>query len=135
MKHLFLNKELSQLAKEKGFDEPSVLVLYNPPKKERGGYEIKGKYTKRTYKDYYKNPCRDNIERIHLVTQSLLQRWLREVHNIHIEVKLATTLPNFKCRIWIKPEEGKNCSNIITEIYNSYEEALEAGLKEALKLI
>jgi len=61
-------------------------------------------------------------------TQSLLQKWLRENHNIHIV---------------ISPTMGA----IIVELLNpaltwgsippqkSYEEALEAGLIEALKLI
>lgn len=72
-------------------------------------------------------------------TQSLLQKWLREVHNIIIEVMFDE-----------KAEDGfpwllsiyHNREEIITETHSlfgtywdNYEEALEVGLQEALKLI
>lgn len=89
--------------------------------------------------DYYLRP-----------TQSLLQKWLREKHKIHI---------------WVEPQRGNNPSYMLSIYnsnnneeyfmadygflegseqyedsadymwYNSYEEALEIGLQEALKLI
>lgn len=77
-----------------------------------------------------------------LPTQSLLQKWLREKHNIHIEVSYCFTNDKYMVivhskinqRIEIeldllskKPEEYLK--------YKSYEQALEIGLYEALKLI
>lgn len=81
-------------------------------------------------------------------TQSLLQRWLREVHNCHVEI------------IWYSPENGsyvtKENIKYYVEInyygkdfnlplgeeadykeynFDTYEKALEKGLQEALKLI
>jgi hypothetical protein len=62
-------------------------------------------------------------------TQSLLQKWLREVHKI---------------LLWVEPlaidkwEFGINYPNGgfgDAKEYNTYEEALEIGLQEALKLI
>lgn len=66
-------------------------------------------------------------------TQSLLQRWLREEHNIHF---------------WVYPKKvkkGQVCFDFIfidaenpfvpTHFYKTYEEALEEGLKEALIII
>ena len=62
-------------------------------------------------------------------TQSLLQKWLREVHEI---------------LLWVEPitidrwEFGINYPNGgfgDAKEYNTYEEALEIGLQEALKLI
>lgn len=59
-------------------------------------------------------------------TQSLLQKWLREVHSLKL------------CISWIESD------NYLFEInhkedavsgYAAYEEALEAGLKESLKLL
>lgn len=73
-------------------------------------------------------------------TQSLLQKWIREVHNIHIEVQLDQTIhmkyalkiiycdkEDETSYIEIKPDEWY--------LYYKFEEALEIGLKTALKFI
>lgn len=67
-------------------------------------------------------------------TQSLLQRWLRETHEIHVEViskkyktKVATCIPRtFKYII--------NGTYSLT-VYNTYEDALDEGLLQGLQLI
>jgi len=70
-----------------------------------------------------------------------LQKWLREVHNIHIEVYLARDIRNeYHIHIAGEDELSNNSQNLIekyldTNIYDSYEEALELGLKNGLKLI
>lgn len=63
-------------------------------------------------------------------TQSLLQKWLREVHNIHINMKSYDIIINNKSESFyiVHVQHFK-------EEYKSYEEALEIGLQEALKLI
>ena len=60
-----------------------------------------------------------------------IQKWLREKHNVHIQI-----LPyNHKYLISIL-KYGQNGSNPnFDEEYNTYEEALEIGLQEALELI
>lgn len=64
----------------------------------------------------------------HAPTQSLLQRWLREVHEIDVNV-----LPYNKNKkyyeVWVEK------SNITWSNFSTYEEALEVGLYESLKLI
>lgn len=78
-----------------------------------------------TYKDI-KTPIQ-----IFAPTQSLLQKWIREVHNIHITI---TSISQESWQYHItKPGDslGKNYNE---DFYN-YEEALEEGLYEALKLI
>ena len=65
-------------------------------------------------------------------TQSLLQKWLREEHNIHIEISreyIKGKIIGYDCII--DYEEGI----IDLETKSIYEEALEQGLLEALKLI
>ena len=67
--------------------------------------------------------------------QSVAQKWLRETKNLHIEIPYMygnywiyniLTIPNHDLvGLYNRP--------IIH--YNTYEEALEAGLQEALKLI
>lgn len=63
-------------------------------------------------------------------TQSLVQKWLREVHNVHIGLDydihgwmfFITYIPN--------PSGEVNWSN---DNYNTYEEALEMGFKIAFR--
>ena len=62
-------------------------------------------------------------------TQSLLQKWLREKHDIEIYVRSSVDLYNKKYWTTFLPNgclENKN---------NTYEEALEFGLQKGLKLI
>lgn len=72
---------------------------------------------------------------IEFPTQSVAQKWLRETKNLHIEISYMyenywtydiLTIPRHDLI-------GLSDRSIIR--YNTYEEALEAGLQEALKLI
>lgn len=71
-------------------------------------------------------------------TQSLLQKWLREIHNIFIEVKLdQTSAPKFVVEIYQYSYFG-NYNKVNQKdwsLYRTYEEALEKGLMEGLNLI
>lgn len=59
-------------------------------------------------------------------TQSLLQRWLREVHELNVYC-----IPyQFDEKKWMN-----NIASHFKPFIGSYEDALELGLKEALKLI
>jgi hypothetical protein len=74
--------------------------------------------------------------------QSLLQRWLREVHNCIVEVTFEK-LEDLNKLDWIctvdyyKPDFSNltDEADYISDYYDTYEQALEAGLYEALKLI
>jgi hypothetical protein len=61
-------------------------------------------------------------------TQSLLQKWIREVHNIHIMVSPSMGIVLTKVK-----DSSKTFGSISPQ--NTYEEALEVGLQEALTLI
>lgn len=66
-------------------------------------------------------------------TQSLLQKWLREVHNIHVWLIPAS---DTTYRAWYSNKlELDLIKTNHTESFLVYEEALETGLQEALKLI
>ena len=75
--------------------------------------------------------------------QSLLARWLREKHGLFIEVMtdfMILSIENEPTRYYPlfshKIVNLKDSSSTkVSKNYSSYEEALEAGLKEALKLI
>lgn len=70
--------------------------------------------------------------------QSVAQKWLRETQNIHI------CIYNCACGYGYEISKADNGTHIASSAYkgtndgeewDSYEEALEAGLQEALKLI
>ena len=77
------------------------------------------------------------LETFSAPTQSLLQRWLREKHDIHFEIKPIFDVNEIRpYHISIsKNLSGKNFKYKIIGTRETYEEALEAGLQEALKLI
>ena len=72
-------------------------------------------------------------------TQSLLQRWLREIHKIHISVepKWIISLRGIAYYFIVKVHTGKFQDIKYQSIrkYKTHEESLEVGLFEALKLI
>lgn len=82
-------------------------------------------------------------------TQTFLQKWLREVHNIHIEIRTFGEKDIYPIFIYeiisltdylsALKNELSNISlsyeDILTKSYKTYELALEAALQEALKLI
>lgn len=78
-------------------------------------------------------------------TQSLLQKWLREIHKIHIEIDFydnARTY-HFEYRVITSKNRDYNDLDMIDSAkrhynakkFNTYEKALEQGLYQALKLI
>jgi hypothetical protein len=78
--------------------------------------------------------------------QSVLQKWLRDKHNLHIEVKVQDYVedPSYYWSIFGKYKDGLliRClansgegNNKLETFFKSYENALEAALKEALNRI
>ena len=66
-------------------------------------------------------------------TQSLLQKWLREVHEISIKIDDYYT--NSRVRFDYNVCELGSQEDNPVGIFETYEEALDAGLYQALKLI
>ena len=116
MKEELISFETAKLAKEVGFD--CVTNKYYTPNSGKLVYGIR--------------PVVVNI-RIKAPTQSLLQRWLREKHKIHITIHYHKS-GTYSTHI---ADEADNCmsTELFGEVFNTYEAALEAGLLEALKLI
>lgn len=74
-------------------------------------------------------------EYLFILTNAIIQKWLREEHNLHISIYPIKSH-------WEKDVRDCNMSNDFHASprqayseYNNYEEALEHGLLEALKLI
>jgi len=109
MKEQLIQFETAKLAKEKGFDWEWG-ILYNRL---------------------------DNYLFIDLPTQSLLQKWLREKHKIFIELGLVDSLNDYWVRVDVSTLSSLETiwRNDPNNHLETYEQALEAGLIEGLKLI
>ena len=155
MKEELITFETAKLAKEKGFNEycENAFDVYNNKNiseniKDETAIEFFDGFVEdlHGYKNYRGTDAKENYlyrrdisDDMWLLrpTQSLLQKWLREVHNVSM-------LPSFNdnnadCYYYfIHTNTKKAYSNRICSLkmdYSTYEEALEKGLQEALKLI
>lgn len=108
-----ISRPTAELAKEKGFNWP-VKSFYKADGQDEPA-SIKCIAT-----DYNKMP------HVSAPTQSLLQKWLREKHLIYIVVRKSTK----DWWMWCIQDHVQESYRL-----NSYEEALEEGLKKALTLI
>lgn len=147
MKEQLVSFETAKLAKEKGFDWEChsyyhILDVYE-------AQDVK--YDKLKYNsqadNWHRSVYSDNYWSA--PTQSFLQKWLREEHDIHtvIEPKITMdhcykyTLILYKhaCEpetIWEPHKEGLDIlESKRFSSYNTYEEVSEAGLLESLKII
>lgn len=132
MKEQLITYETAVLAKEKGFREKTYNVYAGLTH-----VLFKGK------KEFDWNDDEASSEYA-APTQDLLRRWLKEKHNIAVQatydIILATSVdvitPNLDI-IKINDVEGSSYSILDWEskhkVYDSYEDAMEAGLKYALK--
>lgn len=130
MKEKLITFETAKLAKEKGF-KISCYHAYNVDNKleECTTSELTGKVVKYSA-DLIKTldfHSKDN-ECYLAPTQSLLQKWLREEHTLHIEIYVQLGFKHYSFSILpLAIEDRVN--------YKTYELALEAGLLEALKAL
>ena len=130
MEDQLISFETAKLAKEKGFDIPV----------EYGGFNSKMRLTRQIsmYKiqltNWNKNHTISGKPSFSVPTQSLLQKWLREEHNIHCWLIPAEIDKAYRCYIWSGIKLNL-LESINTSSFKTYEEALEKGLQEALKLI
>lgn len=68
-------------------------------------------------------------------TQSLAQKWLRETKDLHIGICYSHKLFWYYEIMSVSNHVLVGLANRPSIHYNTYEEALEAGIQEALKLI
>lgn len=147
MEERLITFDTAKLAKEKGFDLEFCNVGWHGDFGDLKGdsYPFLGTYS--FYKSMY---CNNKDEhQIQRPTQSLLQRWLREIHNIEVNANVNFYNKKVKLGYYYTIDkfdennihDGKNYDDdqisIIgkEESNNTFEEALEIGLQEALKLI
>ena len=136
MKDELVELEVAKLAKEKRFDEICLDSFdFNGISTNRYNIDVNQDMSDKEIQKEFEIKNSDLVnDYTARPTQSLLQRWLRETHGIHIEIiskkyktKVATCIPRtFKYII--------NGTYSLTT-YNTYEYALEEGLQQGLKLI
>ena len=144
MKENIISFTVAKLAKEKGFKE-LCFNYYNLKQELQEPYLENGSSTDVDFRvdledllEQHNNPYHNTYS---APTQSLLQKWLREVHNIYIEISVqeAEVIATWYWKIFTHRDVGKGLIWIKADsngIRNTtYEEALEKGLLEALKLI
>lgn len=128
MEEQIITLETAKLAKNKGYLESCLRP-----------YDNKGNLLKRDY-DNCEYLITDGI--YSAPTQSLLQKWLREEHDINVFIGFRPNSKKWDSHAYSLNLNGKEYVNerplkkfINQDVFNTYEEALEAGLQEALKLI
>ena len=105
----YCNPEIAELLKEKGMD--------------------KGCFT------HYiqKNNSDGTSEAVTTCTQQMAMRWLREVHNIHIDICSIWDTTHWLYQVFvITPRTARN-SYADKILYTSYEQACEAAIKYCLE--
>ena len=118
--------ETAKLAKEK---------LFPQSRKAKGKFRDDGSTENLGIGGAMVDTCKEWYER---PTQSLLAKWLREKHNIHVTSRYDIVLEKgYGYTLYFFMEDKGSFVNkeLISYIYKTYEEAYEIGLQEALKLI
>ncbi|MCZ8332247.1 MAG: hypothetical protein O9282_13125 [Flavobacterium sp.] len=118
MEEQFISYQTALLAKEKGLDLKSNYFR----EQEEGKPDFDDSCENWNLYDGY---CT-------IVTQSLLQKWLRDKHKIFLN---SITGYDLGCRFQIYSEKEGVESELFTDMFETYEDALEVGLREALKTI
>lgn len=130
MKEQLISFETAKLAKEKQFNWCSYNQKgYN---KNDGILEMTG------YSLYVNNEDFEETGFYSAPTQSLLQKWLRDIHKLYVNVKYYRDEYKHYHQVYINGGsmiESENNTSHSPTCFNSYEDALETGLQEALKLI
>ena len=115
--------EVCKLAKEKGFDVPTIDLYI-------GGVNWLGSSTH----PFTHNETEDDVA---APTQSLLQRWLREEKNIVVVVDWFSIEQKYYWRVYDTSKDDMFASFMPSaksmSRYDTWEQALEYGLKYALK--
>lgn len=124
----FVTLETAKLLKEKGFGDNSNKYVEKIQGTEREEWnEEECAYCTVSNVNIYPKP-----------TQSIAQRWLREEHNIEVSVAYCRNSQFEHGASWYYWEGLISCADEEVKFgfdFKSYEEALEAGIQEALKLI
>ena len=117
--------ETAKLAKEKRFPQ-------EPNRRKVPYYNYKGEFNGDVtdfLRKYLREEDTSDVESVSAPTQSMLAKWLREKHNIHLIAYKNINIDGYDW-CFITTDGITNINS-----YKTYEEALEVGLQEALNFI
>ena len=123
MQEQLISFETAKLAKEKGFTE---FCFHKFNKDINGDYEESS---------IMANIHDHVIETYNRPTQSFLQKWLMEKHRLIVLVSYNYDYDLTPYAYWIYKENESDPINQRVNDLHTYEDALELGLQETLKLI
>ena len=118
IKETYCSFEVSKLLKQKGFDSRCW-----------AGYTSYGLFFTSQILQYNKSTIWECIAPTH----QMAMKWLREIYGIDIVIEISDPSVNdrkYYCVIW-----DKNNDSHILELFDSYEDAVEAALKYCLENI
>ncbi len=138
--------ETAKLLKEKEFNEQTIFAYKNNGYLYQDPNRIKLIYNSMPVLDLCKEfyscvscgPCYKCRKAVYLTSapsQSTAQKWLRETKNLHVEISYMYENYWTYDILTIPRHDLIGLSDRPIVRYNTYEEALEAGIQEALKLI
>ena len=119
----YVSFETAKLLKEKGFDKCCYLSYhYN---ESFGKWFKTSEYIDSRFKKYY-YPC---------PTLQMAMKWLREVHNIDINVyaESISHKKRYTISIWKNIQDDDAINDVILGVSTIYEEACEAAIKYCLE--
>ncbi len=121
IKEAYCSFEVAKLLKEKGFDE----VCYQ--KYDDTGYLSLNNEgyinSKKSSEDFYALAP----------THQMALAWLREVHNIHIDIWSIWDSIHWLYQVFVTTPRTASNSYVDKLLYTSYEQAVEAAIKYCLK--
>ena len=119
IKEAYCSFEVSKLLKEKGFDWECIGYYVDDEPND-----IKYSFLGETNSTWESRCCA-------APTHQMAMRWLREIYGIDIVIEISDPSVNdrkYYCVIW-----DKNNDSYILDLFNSYEDAVEAALKYCLE--
>lgn len=131
----YVSFEVAKLLKEKGFDEPCSSTYDTAVS---GGKPIFYKYD---VLHFFPNGMKNSDDKYGMVisapTHQMAMKWLREAHNIHIEIYVIKNYDKEICKYTYTimdlnfpgSDDGIDCCNE----YKTYEQACELAIKYCLK--
>ena len=114
----FIELSTAKLAKQTGFD-------WNV-----GAYYLNGYFYRANFYANYNLRILADYKTISAPTQSVLQRWLREVKGMYISMNYWYIHNEWRCQV-----KSQDNSILLNYIERTYEAALEAGLQKCLTIL
>lgn len=138
----YVSLETAKMLKEAGFDWRCThyyTMGYNNIHQPNNGYIAAAK----EFRQLFRNHNNSKLPIYSAPTTDVAQRWLREEKNINIEVKILSITSGqlmWYAKIYYLQKHGGIYDQVEfiqhTEIsYDSYEEALEAGIQKCLTIL